>query len=99
MPQFHSQYAFNMLTKFDTDIDIRWHYFEANHGKGAVDGIESRVKHPVFRCVKSHQVVIQSPEHFAKYTNSNLPGINVSFVANHDMGSIINKVIRVISQA
>ena len=37
--QFRSQYAFYMLTKFDTDIDIQWHYFEANHGKGVVDGI------------------------------------------------------------
>ena len=66
-----------MLTKFDTDIDIQWHYFEANHGKGAVDGIGGRVKHPVFRHVKSHQVVIQSPVHFAKFANSILPGINV----------------------
>ena len=37
--QFRSQYTFYMLTKFDTDIDIQWHYFEANHGKGAVDRI------------------------------------------------------------
>ena len=74
-----------MLTKFDTDIDIQWHYFEANHGKGAVDGIGGRVKHSVFCRVKSHQVVIQSPVHFAKYANSILPGINVIFVANHDM--------------
>ena len=50
-----------------------------------VDGIGGRVKHSVFRRVKSHQVVIQSPVHFAKYADSILPGINVIFVANHDM--------------
>ena len=50
-----------------------------------VDGIGGRVKHSVFRRVKSHQVVIQSPVHFAKYANSILPGINVIFIANHDM--------------
>ena len=82
--QFRSQYALYMLTKFDTGIDIQWHYFEADQGKGAVDGIGGRVKHSVFR-VKSHQVIIQSPVHFAKYANSILPGINVIFVANHDM--------------
>ena len=71
-----------MLTKFDTDIDIQWHYFEANHGKWAVG---ARAKHSVFCRVKSHQVVIQSPVHFAEYANSTLPWINVIFVANHDM--------------
>ena len=34
--QFRSQYALYMLAKFDTDIGIQWHYFQANHGKGAV---------------------------------------------------------------
>ena len=68
--QFRSQYAFYMLTKFDADIDIQWHYFEANHGKWAVGG---RAKHSVFCRVKSHQVVIQSPVHFAEYANSTLP--------------------------
>ena len=83
--QFRSQYAFYMLTKFDTDIDIQQHFFETNHGKGAVHRTGGRVKHSVFHCVKSHQVVIQSPVHFAKYANSILPGINVIFVANYDM--------------
>ena len=64
--QFCSQYAFYMLTKFDTDIDIQCYYFEANHGQGAVDEIGGCVKHSVFRYVKSHQVVIQSPVHFAE---------------------------------
>ena len=36
--QFRNQYAFYMMTKFSKDIDIQWHFFEANHGKGAVDG-------------------------------------------------------------
>ena len=51
----------------------------------AVDKIGGCVKHSVFDRAKSHQVVIQSPVHLAKYTNSILPGINVIFVANCDM--------------
>ena len=43
--QFRSQYAFYMLCKLAPSIDIEWHYFEANHGKGAVDGIGGTVKH------------------------------------------------------
>ena len=31
--QFRSKFAFYMLTKFDADLDIQWHFFEANHGK------------------------------------------------------------------
>ena len=27
------------MTKFDRNVALQWHYFEANHGKGAVDGI------------------------------------------------------------
>ena len=64
--QFRSQYAFYMLAKFDTDIDIQCYYFEANHGQRAVDRIGGRVKHSAFRHVKSHQVVIQSPVYFAE---------------------------------
>ena len=38
--QFRSQFAFYMMTKFDRDVGLQWHYFEANHGKGAIDGID-----------------------------------------------------------
>ena len=41
--QFCSQYAFYMLTRFDPAINVHWNYFEANHGKGAVDGIGGTV--------------------------------------------------------
>ena len=47
--QFRSRYAFYMMTKFNPDLEIQWHYFEANYGKGVVDGIGGQVKHSVFR--------------------------------------------------
>ena len=67
--QFRSQLAFYMKSKFDRDVELEWHYFEANHDKGAVDGIDGLVKHSVFRHILSKKVVIKSPKHFAKYAD------------------------------
>ena len=65
--QFHSQYAFYMMTKLDQDIKIHWKYFEANHGKGAVGGVAETVKHAVFHHVQSARV--NSPQQFAEYAD------------------------------
>ena len=43
--QFCSQFAFYMMAKFDRDVELLWHYFEANQGKGAIGGIDGLVKH------------------------------------------------------
>ena len=83
--QFRSRYAFFMLTKFNPGINLEWNFFEANHGKGAVDGIGGRVKHSVFRRVLSKQIVIESPKHFAEYANSILPKKEVVFVDEDQM--------------
>ena len=69
-----------MMTKFDRDISLQWHFFEANHGKRAVDGIDGTVKHAVFRHVLSNKVVTTSPQQFAEYADSILPNISVIFV-------------------
>ena len=74
-----------MMTKLIPEIEIQWHYFEANHGKGAVDGIGGRVKHSVFRRALSKRVVIEGPQHFAEYANSILPKIQVTFVNEDQM--------------
>ena len=68
--QFHCQFAIFMMTKFDRDVELQWHYFKANHSKGTVDGIGDMVKDAVFRHVLSKQVIIKSPKHFAKYADS-----------------------------
>ena len=34
-----------MMAKFDRDVELLWHYFEANQGKGAIGGIGRLVKH------------------------------------------------------
>ena len=75
--QFRSQFAFFMLSKFDHSINIIWNCFEANHGKGVVDGIGGTVKHAVYSHVLTNRVVIKSPKQFAEYANEILPNITV----------------------
>ena len=68
-----------MLTKFLPIYEIEWNYFQANHGKGAVDGVGGTIKNTVFRKVQSKEVVIQGPKHFAEFAYSVLPSITVLF--------------------
>lgn len=84
--QFRSQYTFYMMTKFPVEYNIEWHYFQANHGKGAVDGIGGTIKNSVFRRVLSKEVVISGPEHFATFADSILPSINVKFIQAAESG-------------
>ena len=37
--QFRSRFVFKLLTAFDITIDLEWHYMEAHHGKGPMDGV------------------------------------------------------------
>ena len=83
--QFRSQFAFFMLSKFDHSINIEWNYFEANHGKGVVDGIGGTVKHAVYSHVLTNRVVIKSPKQLAEYANEIMPKITVQYVENESM--------------
>ena len=51
------------------------YYFEANCGKGPVDGIDGSVKHAVYRNVLSKKIIIESPQQLASYADSILPNI------------------------
>ena len=83
--QFRSQFDFFMLSKVDHSINIEWNYFEANHGKGVVDGIGGTVKHAVYSHVLTNRVVIKSPKQLAEYVNEILPKITVQYVENESM--------------
>ena len=74
-----------MLSKFDHSINTEWNYFEANHGKGVVDGIGSTVKDAAYSHVLTNKVVIKSPKQFAEYANEVLPKITVQYVENESM--------------
>ena len=75
---------FYLLTKFYSRYNIAWHFFEANHGKGCVDGIGGTIKHAVYQHILSKQVAIASPQDFAEYANKICQGISVLFVKDRD---------------
>ena len=68
-PQFWSKFVFKLLALIHPEIGVEWHYNEAHHGKGPMDGIWGTVKNTIFRKVLSGEVVIGSQEEFARYAN------------------------------
>ena len=68
--QFRSKFAFKLLTMMHPQINFEWHYNEANHEKGPMDGIGDAVKNAVFRKVLSGEVKISSPKEFISEVHS-----------------------------
>jgi len=63
--QFRSRFVFSFLSHFHLDKEIEWHFNEAHHGKGPMDGVGGTIKNKVFREVKSGRLTITTPEEFA----------------------------------
>ena len=42
--QFRSKYVLASVTHFDQLVQLEWHYNEAHHGKGFMDGVGGTVK-------------------------------------------------------
>ena len=82
--EFRSQFAFYFLNLYNRDLDIYWHFLEANHGKGAVDGIGGTIKHRVYREVLAKRIVVKDSKDFAEHANRLLDHIEVLFVENVD---------------
>ena len=58
--QFRSKFVFKLLTTIYPEMNLEWHYNEAHHGKGPIDGIGGAVKNAVFRKVLSGEVNSQT---------------------------------------
>ena len=50
---------------FHLEKEIEWHYNEAYHGKGPMDGVVGAIKNKAFREGKSGRLTITSPEEFS----------------------------------
>ena len=46
------------MAHFDNSVQLEWHYNEAHHGKGPMDGVGGTIKRVVFELVKSHKITI-----------------------------------------
>ena len=47
-----------MPSKCDAKIILQWNYFEANHRKDGIDGVDGTVKHAKYSYVLTKRVVI-----------------------------------------
>ena len=67
--QFRSRYVFMLLTILKPELHLEWHYNEAHHGKGPMDGVGGTVKNMVYRRVLAGDIVIDNPEQFAAFAH------------------------------
>ena len=77
--QFRSRYVFKLLSTYRLDLLIDWHYNEAHHGKGPMDGIGRSIENVVFRHVKSERIIINSVKEFSEAANQFCPSITTLF--------------------
>ena len=82
--QFRSRYVFYLLTCIHQQLHIEWHYNEAHHGKGPMDGIGGAVKNLVYRRVLSGDVVINYPKEFADFANE-ISNVDSLFLPNEEV--------------
>ena len=67
--QFRSRFVFELVSVYQPDLFLEWHYNEAHHGKGPMDGIGGTIKNMVFRQVKAGKIIINSAEDFYNAAN------------------------------
>lgn len=72
--QFRSRFLFKILSQYRSDLDLEWHFNEAHHGKGPMDGIGGTIKN-----VKSGKVVVNSAKEFCDAANRLVPSITSLF--------------------
>ena len=83
--QFRLRYVFHLTVFFRENVKVKRYYNERHHDKWSKDGIGGSVKNFVFPTVLSEEAVIQSPEDFVKFSNSNINGISIKFMPLSDI--------------
>jgi len=82
--QFRSKFVFALLTHFEKGINLEWHYNEAHHGKGPMDGVGGTIKRVIYGLVKSRKIVINSAEEFAAEASKAVPSITSVYLSQDD---------------
>ena len=70
---------FHLKALFPESYQVISYYNDRNHGESLMEGIWGCAKNMVFRAVLSQNVVIYSPEDFARYGHSNIQGVLILF--------------------
>ena len=73
------------MPKLDPSVNVEWNCFEANYGKGTVDGVGGTVKYVIYSYVLPNKVIIKSLKKSVKYANPILPKITVQYLQNEEM--------------
>ncbi|XP_066932919.1 glutamic acid-rich protein-like [Clytia hemisphaerica] len=77
--QFRSRFVFKILSEYRPDLDLEWHFNEAHHGKGPMDGIGGTIKNVVYRKVKTNKVIVNSAKEFQEAASKFVPSITSLF--------------------
>lgn len=77
--QFRSRFIFKILASYRKDLKLEWHFNEAHHGKGPMDGIGGTIKNVVYRNVKCGKVLVNSAQEFCNAANKLVPSITSLF--------------------
>ena len=83
--QFRSRFVFKLLTSFDSNVQLEWHYMEAHHGKGPMDGVGDTIKNKVFKEVKNNRLKVKSPQEFAVAAQNLVPSIETTYMSLQEM--------------
>lgn len=68
--QFRSRFVLTLLSTIDPTIDLEWHFNEARHSKGSMDGVGWTIKD---LAVKSEKVCIRNPFESVNAANRAVP--------------------------
>ena len=74
-----------LLSQFDETKNLEWHYMEAHHGKGLMDGVGGTIKNQVYKEVKSGRLIIDTPQEFAMVAQTLVPAITTIYLPESEM--------------
>ena len=82
--QYKNCYNIGSLLNFKQmyNLDVEWHFSDACHGKGAVDGIGATIKQNARRASIRNIVSIKNAEQLYNWTVSSMPNVQTFFVTS-----------------
>ena len=73
--KFRPRFVIALLVHVHPDKYIEWHYNDAHHGKGLMDGVRGMIMNQVFQLVKSGKILISNPYEFSSHINKIIPNV------------------------
>ena len=90
--QFRSRFVLMLLSQFHETKNLKWHYMEAHHGKGLMDGVGCTIKNHVYKEVKSGRLVIDTSQEFAMAAQTLVPAIPTIYLPESEILQELNEI-------